>query len=823
MKSVSESLNPIMRTIPPRTFFPPLDTLWPTRRGLALLCGLCWVISVGPLQTAAVEIAISSPAQGQTFVAPGSVTLGAVVSGPVQWVDFYHGGILVGWAESEPYTFEWTGLAAGEYAVEARATDAAGETTVSTEVWFQVVGESTVRLTRGPYVMMAHVPHQSTLVWRTDPPSDGWVEYGLTTAYGLAAGAPVALPQHEVTLTGLESGRSYHYRIRSGGRVLATAEFRSAKPPGTPLRVAWTADHRSGAGGPLANVMKATKPDLILDAGDLMSWCDATRLDEEFFASFGGVLSQSPFYWTPGNHEWSDCEPCLEAFDALPEDHQSYSIEYGDLQAIALNSCTPPPASWLREKLAGSTKPWKVVFTHYPMYSAFGGHGDEDGWQLREDYLPIMEEYKVAACITGHNHYYWRSLPIRGVTHLVVGSGGAPMYWLGGLPSYTAGANDTAQVFSSVDIAGDFMHVRSLDHDGLLVDETVLDRRCAFQVDGLLDATAFRLTDCPGGLELYAAIGGRYLYVAIPNAVGDDHFVFLSQSNSPTLRSLETVWGKWGQVMAYDAFLAGHGASQSNGWFNWFGQPFGDLTVARSATRLLKDGLLEGVIDLQALYGTIPPVLHLAAAAFEPGLGGEMRPARQCPPGNGNNQLEPVDFLAVNTAAITLPSCDRGPVISGQPRDVTVSRGQPASFQVTVCGADPLVYQWRKEGTNLAGAVGAVYGVASTGLADAGGYDVVVSNSFGTVTSAVAHLILNLPPLPNGRLVLASLPPDGPVLLVFEGEPNALYDLEVSEDLRSWYPLSTESTDPTGRLEWSDAEITLYPAKFYRTRFVGSW
>jgi hypothetical protein len=418
--------------------------------------------------------------------------------------------------------------------------------------------------------------------------------------------------------------------------------------------VAWVADLRGGGGGPIAAVLKSYKPDLILDAGDLMGWCSFSGLDAEFFSVFGGVLRQCPLYWSPGNHEGSGCEPCLEAFGMLPEDHQSYSIEYGDLQAISLNSVQLPSPDWLREKLAGSSKPWRFVFTHVPSYSASGGHGEWEGSDIRAHYIPLLEEYRGAVWIAGHSHYYWRSQPINGVTHFVTGSGGAPIYGLGGLPPYTAGSNDTAQVFAYADIDGDFMHIHAVDQFNTQVDETLIDRRCAFQLDGLLDDPASLVAQRTGGLALWAAVAGRYLYVATTNATDEDHFILLSRTSSDRMKDLGSVWVKDGQVMWYDAFLAGQGGSMNNGWFNSAGQAFGNLRVARSTTRISQNGVLEGVIDLEALYGAIPSVVYLAAVPYGTEPGGSLDASGQCPAGNMDPDVQPDEFVVVNTTTITL-------------------------------------------------------------------------------------------------------------------------------------------------------------------------
>jgi hypothetical protein len=78
--------------------------------------------------------------------------------------------------------------------------------------------------------------------------------------------------------------------------------------------------------------------------------------------------------------------------------------------------------------------------------------------------------------------------------------------------------------------------------------------------------------------------------------------------------------------------------------------------------------------------------------------------------------------------------------ITGQPADVTVSQGQPAGFTVTAAGIPEPVCQWYKDGQPIAGATGTNYAIASAVRTNAGSYIVVLSNSSGSVTSAVATL-----------------------------------------------------------------------------------
>ncbi len=78
------------------------------------------------------------------------------------------------------------------------------------------------------------------------------------------------------------------------------------------------------------------------------------------------------------------------------------------------------------------------------------------------------------------------------------------------------------------------------------------------------------------------------------------------------------------------------------------------------------------------------------------------------------------------------------------PASQIVPVGQPASFSVMAGGLNPS-YQWQHAGTNLLNATNTTYSIAAPALGQDGNYDVIVSNSFNSVTSAVATLTFYTP------------------------------------------------------------------------------
>jgi len=100
------------------------------------------------------------------------------------------------------------------------------------------------------------------------------------------------------------------------------------------------------------------------------------------------------------------------------------------------------------------------------------------------------------------------------------------------------------------------------------------------------------------------------------------------------------------------------------------------------------------------------------------------------------------DSSASTSSSDTSSSTVAAPSIATQPLSQTVTAGQAASLTVSASGGGTLAYQWRKGGTAISGATSATYTIASTASGDAGSYDVVVSNSAGSVTSSAATLTI---------------------------------------------------------------------------------
>jgi len=80
------------------------------------------------------------------------------------------------------------------------------------------------------------------------------------------------------------------------------------------------------------------------------------------------------------------------------------------------------------------------------------------------------------------------------------------------------------------------------------------------------------------------------------------------------------------------------------------------------------------------------------------------------------------------------------PVINTQPASQTVDAGTPVTFTVVAASSSPITYVWKFNGTTIANATNSSYTITNVQPANAGQYQVTVSNSDGPVKSTPATL-----------------------------------------------------------------------------------
>jgi hypothetical protein len=157
------------------------------------------------------------------------------------------------------------------------------------------------------------------------------------------------------------------------------------------------------------------------------------------------------------------------------------------------------------------------------------------------------------------------------------------------------------------------------------------------------------------------------------------------------------------------------------------------------------------------------------------------------------------------------------PLISKQPVSLTTNAGSTMVFSVTAAGTAPLGYQWRKNSDALVGATAVSLTLTNVRCTDSGWYDVIVTNAFGSLTSAVAVLTVNPPKilLNDGGLGCWSNQFGFNVSAVV----GQTVVIEASTDIANWTTIQTNVVTNGGVFFFTDPESGLLPRRFYRARY----
>jgi hypothetical protein len=202
-----------------------------------------------------------------------------------------------------------------------------------------------------------------------------------------------------------------------------------------------------------------------------------TESPEDFKMKFEDVYKKLlddkvKFYATLGNHDDSN-QRFYDFFNMNGEEF--YRFKKGNVAFYSLNSnyMDKRQLKWFEDELTKDTSEWKIVFFHHPPYSSGGKHGSDT--KLREIVEPIFLKYGVNAVFAGHEHFYERIKPQKGIYYFISGAGGklrdgdvkkgSPL---------TEKAFDKDMSFMLIEVAGDQMHFQVITRTGETVDAGII-------------------------------------------------------------------------------------------------------------------------------------------------------------------------------------------------------------------------------------------------------------------------------------------------------------------------------------------------------------
>jgi Calcineurin-like phosphoesterase len=224
----------------------------------------------------------------------------------------------------------------------------------------------------------------------------------------------------------------------------------------------WAAAHRVDA--------LVTTGDNVYERGEPERF--AAQLDEPYRE----LRRSRPLWVTLGNHDVAGGHGAGQLRHlALPDLPYTRSLPGLRLLFLDANRVDQAQAAWLDARLGEPGPALRVVVFHHPAWSCSRHDAHEQVGRL---WVPIIERHRVALVLNGHDHNYQRFVSAGGVTYIVTGGGGRPLYPLDacarGAPERVAG--HVRHHFTAVEVRDGSLAVTVVAADDTVLDRAVIRR-----------------------------------------------------------------------------------------------------------------------------------------------------------------------------------------------------------------------------------------------------------------------------------------------------------------------------------------------------------
>lgn len=243
----------------------------------------------------------------------------------------------------------------------------------------------------------------------------------------------------------------------------------------------------------------------LLSAGDQINQSGATKAQdlktrESEYAGYlyPSVFRSLPIAATIGNHDTAGSDYTAHCNNPNASDNlgataagSDFYFSYGDVLFISLNTNNRNQSEHrqlLQKAIASHTDAkWKVVIFHSDIYGSGQPHADTDAATNRVIFAPLMDEFDIDVCLTGHDHTYSRSYMVEdgnvidydissgsvtnpeGTLYITTGSGSGSKYYnlLNYTPYYIAEkTNACLPSFSTIDFSSGALTIKTYDYTG---------------------------------------------------------------------------------------------------------------------------------------------------------------------------------------------------------------------------------------------------------------------------------------------------------------------------------------------------------------------
>jgi len=300
--------------------------------------------------------------------------------------------------------------------------------------------DSYVFVPRAPYTVM-QTQDSVTIKWQSPKFEIGSVEYGvLSDSLDKILIDSKKTKKHSITISSLDECTKYYYRVLSDSMSIDN-EDRSFKTlcKTKDAQKLWVTGDSGKVGENQTKVYTAMLEHIEHNFNNLDMWIllgnnaytsgTQKEYNENFFKPYAELLKRITPWSVIGNNDaktWAfynifDFPTKGESGGEPSGNEKFYSVEDGNLHLVMLDSemyridKNSDLAAWLREDLKKNTKPWVIVALHTPPYTNGEHNSDSDydsGGRLkkvRENLVPIFDEFGVDLVLSGHAHNYERS------------------------------------------------------------------------------------------------------------------------------------------------------------------------------------------------------------------------------------------------------------------------------------------------------------------------------------------------------------------------------------------------------------------------------
>ncbi|MCM3766743.1 metallophosphoesterase family protein [Neobacillus niacini] len=298
---------------------------------------------------------------------------------------------------------------------------------------------------------------------------------------------------NEVTLTKLQQGTTYVYRVGDGKNWTDLKEFTTLKRKQS-FEFAVLGDTQSPSDLSLFDKILGDLNskdmafmihvgDLIDDASKFKQWDDALNTLSRY-----DRIRSTNLVATLGNHEYMgdvNAQAARVIFNSTGNGPDldkggTYSVDYHNIHISVLGFTSDDKVleqqlQWLKQDVKQSDKPWKILVTHKPPYftNPFGGNEI-----MKEKLVPVVDELGIDIVFSGHDHSYGRTKKLKngmddpnGTVYIVSGTTGLKHYDAVADEKFEYVNMDNIAVSLRAKVDKDRITIKTVTSDGEVIDE----------------------------------------------------------------------------------------------------------------------------------------------------------------------------------------------------------------------------------------------------------------------------------------------------------------------------------------------------------------